>query len=75
MELCSDYRTSECLDIQGQCEMLGAESFPLGAGGGGAVFVFSPHPDKLRELDAALSKVYRRIDLELRSTGHVVENL
>lgn len=75
MELCADYRTSECLDIQGQCERFDAESFPLGAGGGGAVFVFSPNPDKLLELDAALSKVYRRIDFELRSTGHIMENL
>lgn len=75
VELCGDYRTSECWDIQGQCEKFGAESFPLGAGGGGAVFVFSPDTDKLLQLDAALSKVYRRIDFKLRPKGHEIENV
>ncbi len=74
-ELCAEYRTSECWDIQGQCEKFGAESFPLGAGGGGAVFVFAPEPNKLAELDTALSKVYRKIDFELRPKGHEIENV
>ncbi|MSP97011.1 MAG: GHMP kinase [Betaproteobacteria bacterium] len=41
-ELCSGYMTRECHDIQLKCAQWGAGSFPLGAGGGGAVMVFSP---------------------------------
>ena len=74
-ELCPDYMTSECWDIQGQCESHEAESFPLGAGGGGAVFIFSPSPEKLLELDRALSPVYRRIPFNLRARGHEFKNL
>ena len=35
-ELCAGYMTQECHDIQLKSGELGAESFPLGAGGGGA---------------------------------------
>jgi len=69
IELCSDYMTSECWDIQGQCERFDAQSFPLGAGGGGAVLVFCPKSEKLSELDASLTRVYRRIDYKLLSRG------
>lgn len=75
VELCPDYMTSECWDIQGQCENYDAESFPLGAGGGGAILVFSPFPDRLLELDAVLSPVYRRIPFGLRTSGHEFENI
>lgn len=75
VQLCADYMTSECWDIQGQCEKYGAESFPLGAGGGGAVLVFSPSPEHLVALDEVLAPVYRRINFNLRSRGHEFENL
>lgn len=75
VNLCSDYRTSECWDIQGHCEQFGAVSFPLGAGGGGAVLVFGPSPERLLELDELLMPAYRRINVELRSKGHEFENL
>jgi D-glycero-alpha-D-manno-heptose-7-phosphate kinase len=75
VKLCADYMTSQCWDIQGQCENYEAESFPLGAGGGGAILVCSPHPRRLLELDEVLSPVYRRIPFNLRSRGHEFENM
>jgi galactokinase/mevalonate kinase-like predicted kinase len=73
--LCAEYMTGECWDIQGQCEKHGAQSFPLGAGGGGAVFIFCPSPEQILALDAALSPVYRRIGVNLRARGHEFENV
>lgn len=73
--LCPEYMSSKCWDIQGQCEAHGAESFPLGAGGGGTVLVFCPSPDRLHDLDTTLSPVYRRIDFNLKAHGHEFENL
>jgi D-glycero-alpha-D-manno-heptose-7-phosphate kinase len=75
IKLCKDYMTGECWDIQGQCEHHGAESFPLGAGGGGALLIFSPSPERLLELDEVLSPVYRRIKFNLKSCGHEFENI
>lgn len=75
VELCPAYMSSRCWDIQGQCEAHGAESFPLGAGGGGAVLVFSPSPERIAELDEVLSPVYRRIDFDLLPRGHEFQNL
>jgi hypothetical protein len=66
--------TSRSWDIQAQCDAHDAESFPLGAGGGGAVMVFNPFPDRLRELDDLLAKVFRRIDITLKPQGHMLEN-
>jgi D-glycero-alpha-D-manno-heptose-7-phosphate kinase len=70
VELCQAYMTGKCWDIQAQCEAHGAESFPLGAGGGGAVLIFSPCPEKLAELDEVLARVFRRIDFRIRPRGH-----
>jgi D-glycero-alpha-D-manno-heptose-7-phosphate kinase len=75
VKLCPDYMTSECWDIQGYCEDHDAESFPLGAGGGGAVLIFAPSPERLAELDKVLTQAYRRIDFNLRTKGHDFENL
>ncbi len=75
VELCPEYMTGKCWDLQGQCEAHGAESFPLGAGGGGAVLIFSPSPEQLAELDEVLSRVFRRIDFRIRSRGHEFANL
>lgn len=75
VKLCPDYMTSECWDIQGQCENYESESFPLGAGGGGAILVCSPSPEQLSKLDQVLSTVYRRINFNLRSRGHEFENM
>jgi D-glycero-alpha-D-manno-heptose-7-phosphate kinase len=75
VKLCADYMTDKCWDIQGQCEQVGAESFPLGAGGGGAVLAFSPDPDAIAEAERVLSPIYRTIEFRLRSRGHQFENI
>lgn len=75
VRLCPDYRTAECWEIQHLSEAHGAESFPLGAGGGGAVLVFARSPERLLALDEALSQSYRQIGFRLRPSGHVLENL
>jgi len=73
--LCPAYMTSKCWDIQSQCERHAAESFPLGAGGGGALLIFGTDPTLLSELDGILSPVYRRVPSEIRPHGHRFENV
>jgi len=75
IRLCPEYMTAACWDIQGQCERLGAESFPLGAGGGGAVLAFCPDPAATPRLREALSTVYRSIPVRLLDHGHEFANL
>lgn len=75
ISLCKDYMDAGCWDIQKQCEKQGAESFPLGAGGGGVVLVFSKDPSGLSELLQILQKTYRNIDFSIRSKGHEFENI
>lgn len=75
IKLCKEYMTEACWDIQGQCEAVGAESFPLGAGGGGTVLVFCHDPEALKKLDIAFQGVFRRIDFSIREKGHKFENL
>jgi len=72
--LCKDYMCKPCWDIQGQCERFGAESFPLGAGGGGAVLVFCPDPENFFEVQGTLSQAYRKIDYHIKPNGHEFKN-
>jgi len=74
-ELCEDYMCKPCWEIQGQCERFGAESFPLGAGGGGAVMVFCPDPSSFKKLTPILKDAYRIIDFNICSVGHAFENI
>lgn len=70
-ELCAAYMVEECHDIQRRCEKYGVESFPLGAGGGGAVLLFSDGPEKFDSLDEELGGAnYRNIKFSLKSKGH-----
>ncbi|MCG8687611.1 MAG: hypothetical protein MI892_22235 [Desulfobacterales bacterium] len=74
-ELCKEYMCKPCWEIQGQCERFGAESFPLGAGGGGAVMVFCPDPDVFHRVQETLSQAYRKIDYRVKPMGHEFKNL
>lgn len=73
-ELCASYMTSTNDDIQRRCEKYSAESFPLGAGGGGALCVFGQDPTALDELDTVLESLYRHIPIRLRENGHEFRN-
>ncbi len=48
----------------------GAEAFPLGAGGGGSVLVFSPDPGALDILRPQLTGSYDEIPFKLMPEGH-----
>lgn len=72
--LCSDY-TVGAEEITGRAEAEGCESFPLGAGGGGGVFVFSPDPESLQVLREDLKNIYREIPFKIKSKGHELINL
>ena len=74
-ELCAEYMTSKCWDIQSQCERHRAESFPMGAGGGGAVLIYCAMPARLSSLDEILGKVFRNVSFEFRSSGHELRNI
>lgn len=74
-QLCSDYMCDVCWEIQGQCERFGAESFPLGAGGGGALMIFCPDPSALNELTSLLEAAYRKIDFNICTNGHEFINI
>jgi galactokinase/mevalonate kinase-like predicted kinase len=73
--LCPEYMTAACWEIQGQCERFGAESFPLGAGGGGAVVAFCPDPAVTPRLRDTIGSVYRHIPMALLDHGHEFTNL
>ena len=61
--------------ITERAEAKGCVSFPLGAGGGGGVMVFSPDPDSLQALREDLQNIYREISFKLKKRGHEVINL
>lgn len=75
IELCKEYMCEACWDIQGQCERFGAESFPLGAGGGGAVLVYCSDPERFLETQRNLSQAYRKIDYSIKPYGHEFKNI
>ncbi len=53
---------------------LGAEAFPLGAGGGGSVLVFAPDPAVLETLRANVAGTYEEIPFRLMPKGHEFRN-
>jgi D-glycero-alpha-D-manno-heptose-7-phosphate kinase len=72
--LCCDYMAG-AEEINGRAEAKGCASFPLGAGGGGGVLVFSPTPESLLELRVDLNGIYREIPFKIKSKGHELINL
>jgi D-glycero-alpha-D-manno-heptose-7-phosphate kinase len=50
-------------------------AFPLGAGGGGGVLLFSPEPESLMKLREDLQGIYREIPFKIRSKGHEINNI
>ena len=72
--LCSDYLAGAD-EIVGRSEALGCTAFPLGAGGGGGVFVFSAKPESLVALREDIKGVYREIPFTIKSAGHDLINL
>jgi len=72
--ICPDYMEG-AREILGRAEAKGCTAFPLGAGGGGGILVFSPGPGALQELRDELRDIYREIPFRIRSKGHDLINL
>jgi D-glycero-alpha-D-manno-heptose-7-phosphate kinase len=52
-----------------------AEAFPLGAGAGGGILVFSPNPASIDKLKQIFKGVYREIPIKIMSKGHELFNI
>lgn len=72
--LCSDYMEG-ARELLGRAEAKKCTAFPLGAGGGGGILIFSSDPVSLRELKDDLQGIYREIPFTIKSKGHELINL
>ena len=72
--LCSDYMAG-AEEISGRAELNGCVAFPLGAGGGGGVFLFSAEPDAMNNLRDDLNGIYREIKFKIINKGFEFYNL
>ena len=72
--LCDDYLEG-AREILGRAEAKGCTAFPLGAGGGGGIFIFSPEPKSLQLLREDLREIYREIPFRIKAEGHELINL
>jgi D-glycero-alpha-D-manno-heptose-7-phosphate kinase len=72
--LCRDYMLG-ATEILGRAEAKGCTAFPLGAGGGGGILVFSPEPESLQLLRGELGNLYREVSFRLKAKGHKLANL
>lgn len=74
ISLCSAYMDG-ATEIQGFANDKGCIAFPLGAGGGGGVFIFGPDPQSLSDLRKEIGDVYREIPFKLKEHGHEIINI
>ena len=62
-------------EISKIAEEKGSVAFPLGAGGGGAILVFSVNPNSLQELREELKCISHEIPFKIKAKGHELGNL
>jgi len=74
IKLCEGYMESSW-DLLERAKRFDSTVFPLGAGGGGGVLLFSPNPESLENLRGDLKGVYREIPFKIRSKGHEISNV
>ncbi len=72
--LCPDYLNG-AREILGRAEAKGCTAFPLGAGGGGGILIFSAEPESLRTLREDIRDIYREIPFRIKAKGHELINL
>ncbi len=70
-QLCAGYMESSW-DLLERAQNHNSTAFPLGAGGGGGVFIFSPKPESLEELRGDLKGIYQEIPFKILSRGHEI---
>jgi D-glycero-alpha-D-manno-heptose-7-phosphate kinase len=73
-KLCEGYMESS-RDLLERAKSCNCTAFPLGAGGGGGVLLFSPSPDSLEKLREDIKDIYREIPFKIRSKGHEISNV
>jgi galactokinase/mevalonate kinase-like predicted kinase len=74
IKLCEGYMESSW-DLLERSKKFNSTIFPLGAGGGGGVLIFSPNPESLVNLSDDLKGVYHEIPFKIRSKGHEISNV
>ena len=67
--LCHDYM-SGTKEIEGRAGLRECTLFPLGAGGGGGVLVYSANPGSLNELRSSLHGIHQEIPFKIKPKGH-----
>ena len=73
-KLCEGYMESS-RDLLERAKSCNCTAFPLGAGGGGGVLLFSPNPESLEKLREDLKGIYSEIPFKIRSKGHEINNI
>jgi len=74
VNLCEEYMGGS-VDLLERSMECNCTAFPLGAGGGGAVFLFSPDPESMEDLRDNLKGNYNEIPFKIRSKGHEIINV
>lgn len=72
--LCPEYMNG-AKEILGRAEAKRCTAFPLGAGGGGGILIFSVEPESLQVLRDDLRNIYREIPFTIKARGHELINL
>jgi galactokinase/mevalonate kinase-like predicted kinase len=72
--LCEGYMKNS-IDLLERAKSCNCTTFPLGAGGGGGVLLFSPNPESLVKLREDLKGIYNEIPFKIRSSGHEINNI
>ncbi|MBI5681273.1 MAG: GHMP kinase [Methanobacterium sp.] len=73
-KLCEGYMESS-RDLLERAKVFNCIAFPLGAGGGGGVLLFSKDPESLEKLREDLKGIYSEIPFKIRSMGHEINNV
>lgn len=73
-KLCEGYMENS-RDLLEYAQSHNSTAFPLGAGGGGGVLLFSPDPESLEKLREDVKGIYREIPFKIRSKGHEIINI
>lgn len=73
-KLCEGYMKNS-IDLMERAKSYNCTTFPLGAGGGGGVLLFSPNPESLLKLREDLKGIYNEIPFKIRSSGHEINNI
>jgi galactokinase/mevalonate kinase-like predicted kinase len=73
-KLCEGYMESS-RDLLERAKSCNSSAFPLGAGGGGGVLLFSPDPESLEKLREDLKGIYNEIPFKIREKGHEINNV